>query len=95
MKSEADRDAVCEQFEHYMEQELMNGSVTLEELASLHGKSLVCFCAPKRCHGHSLEKGAAWAHHELYGGMASVSAKLSPESLQPDDVRGFPCKSTN
>ena len=43
-----------------------NGSVTREELAELHNKDLVCFCAPKPCHGHVLESAANWAYHELH-----------------------------
>lgn len=37
----------------------------IKALAALHGKNLVCFCAPKRCHGHILEEFAAWAHEHL------------------------------
>jgi hypothetical protein len=43
---DGDRDAVCDRFER----------VTLPhlDLAPLIGKDLVCFCAPKRCHGDSI-----------------------------------------
>ena len=37
----------------------------LNDLAALHGKDLVCFCAPCQCHGHTLEKAAEWASQTL------------------------------
>lgn len=42
------RDDVCDLFE---ERSLPN--LDVEEL---RGKTLVCFCAPERCHGHSIIK---------------------------------------
>ena len=62
---DGDRDAVCEQYEEYLAAQIDSGTVRIEELAALHGKDLVCFCAPKRCHGHILEYAAHWAHEEL------------------------------
>jgi len=43
---DGDRDDVCDRFE----------KVTLPhlDLAPLIGKDLVCYCAPKRCHGDSI-----------------------------------------
>jgi len=38
-----------------------SGRITIEQLASLHGKHLVCFCAPAACHGETLIEAAAWA----------------------------------
>ena len=35
--------------------------MSLEELASLHGKTLACHCAPLPCHGEVLARAAAWA----------------------------------
>lgn len=46
---------------------LKDGRVTLEELASLHGKDLVCHCKPKPCHADIIEAAAAWAHDVLHG----------------------------
>lgn len=40
------RDAVCDMFE-----QLVLPTLNLEPL---RGKDLVCFCAPKRCHGDSI-----------------------------------------
>ena len=65
MGQHGDRDAVCEKHEAYLKNQINNGEVSLEQLAALHGKSLVCFCAPLRCHGHTLERAAAWAVNQL------------------------------
>lgn len=45
-----DRDEVCDLFEK-------NILPTLD-LRPLRGRDLVCFCTPKRCHGHALLKAA-------------------------------------
>lgn len=59
------RDEVCEKHQAKLWADTQAGWVTLEQLASLHGKSLICHCAPRRCHGHTLKMAAAWAHAEL------------------------------
>jgi len=41
------------------------GEITDEQLAYLHGKKLVCFCAPAHCHGETLIEAAAKAHARL------------------------------
>ncbi|GEK52369.1 DUF4326 domain-containing protein [Vreelandella venusta] len=65
MLGEGTRDKVCEDYEQHLNQQIKSGEVTLTELAELDGKDLVCFCSPKRCHGHTLERAAAWAKQEL------------------------------
>lgn len=45
---DGDRDEVCEKFEKYTLPHL--------NISLLKGKDLVCFCAPKRCHGDSILK---------------------------------------
>lgn len=44
---------------------LRDGSVTVEELAALHGKTLGCWCHPQPCHGDVLVAAAAWAAAQL------------------------------
>lgn len=48
---DGDRDEVCDKYESMLLQntELLNLVKT-----QLRGKDLVCFCAPKRCHGDTL-----------------------------------------
>jgi hypothetical protein len=65
MNCEADRESVCEQYRVWLNENIKNGSITLEELAELAGKDLYCWCAPKRCHGNILAKAAFWAKMKL------------------------------
>ena len=65
MIKKSDRDDVIAKYNKYLKQQIVSGKFTLEELASLHNKDLICFCAPKQCHGHSLEKAALWAWNKL------------------------------
>lgn len=60
-----DRDEACDRHLAKLEDDVRNGVITLQELAALHGKDLVCFCAPLRCHGDNLTKAADWAVKEL------------------------------
>ena len=60
-----DRNAVCDQHAEYLKDQIRNGEVSLEQLANLKGKHLVCFCAPLRCHGDTLVKAAEWAAAKL------------------------------
>lgn len=50
-----DRDEVCDKFEVFL---LANPDLTKKVKRELKGKDLVCFCAPKRCHGDILLKVA-------------------------------------
>ena len=62
------RDEVCEKYNNYLKYSIRRGIFKIEELALLYGKDLVCFCAPERCHGHSLEKAIDWAHKKVNEG---------------------------
>ena len=53
MRSEADREDVCNQFELYA---LWRLRLEPDWLKPLKGKNLVCHCAPKRCHAEMLMK---------------------------------------
>ena len=65
MGKDGNRDDVCDEYKSWLWHRVQKEEVTLQELADLHGKDLVCFCAPLRCHGHELEKVAAWAVAKL------------------------------
>jgi hypothetical protein len=41
------------------------GEITVEQLAALHGKTLVCWCKPGPCHGDVLAAAAAWAKNRI------------------------------
>lgn len=60
-----DRNAVCDQHEQHLWNQIKSGAITLQQLAALDGKNLICFCAPARCHGDTLVRAAAWAVKEL------------------------------
>lgn len=51
MRSEEDRNLVCDQFEQYVRE---RPQLIARIKRELKGKDLVCFCAPKRCHGDLL-----------------------------------------
>lgn len=46
-----DRDEVCDKYESML---LTNPQLLARVKNELKGKDLVCFCAPKRCHGDTL-----------------------------------------
>lgn len=45
------RDACIDLFEQDLIERLIRGDTTEDELLELDGKTLGCWCAPKRCHG--------------------------------------------
>ena len=51
MSKDVSRDAVCDMFEKYVEQEPLLKQAIKDELK---GKNLICFCSPHRCHGDTL-----------------------------------------
>lgn len=62
---DGNRDTVCEKYRQYLWQQIRAGELDLKALAALDGKDLICFCAPQRCHGHTLIKAAAWAASQI------------------------------
>lgn len=59
MRSEADRDKVCDLFEAALLRKFERDPDTKRRLKeALRGKDLVCWCAPKRCHADILLKYA-------------------------------------
>lgn len=65
VRNEEDRSMVVQKYQSWLAQEIHQGRITREELAELHGKDLVCYCAPKLCHGHVLRAAILWAVKEL------------------------------
>jgi hypothetical protein len=60
------REQAVEQYRERLWQQLRDGTLTLEQLAALHGKTLACWCPqPGPCHGHVLAAAAAYAHKQL------------------------------
>lgn len=61
------RDEACDLYLTYMKGEIHSDRVTPEMLQTLHGKHLVCYCSPLRCHGESLVMLAKLANDYLNG----------------------------
>ena len=58
-----------------LKKKVRSGDITLEELAKLKGKTLVCWCKPKLCHGDVLRKAVIWAHKKLQGKQTKKKKK--------------------
>jgi hypothetical protein len=54
MQNESQRDFVCDQYEIYLNQQLRQHKLDLNDLEN--AKRLGCHCSPKRCHGDYLKK---------------------------------------
>lgn len=61
MYNEIQRDEVCEKYAQHLWNQIKSGEVSIADLLELDGKDLVCWCAPARCHGHTLLKAIEWA----------------------------------
>lgn len=56
------REQVIAGYRQYLWQLVHEGFINLRDLASLHGRDLICCCKPAACHGDVLEEAAEWAH---------------------------------
>lgn len=54
MTREAKRDEVCDKYELHIAARLVNGDIADADFREFDGKNLMCFCAPKRCHGDTV-----------------------------------------
>lgn len=61
MGKDGNRDQVITAHKEWLWGQIDQGAVSLEDLAALKGKDLVCFCAPLPCHGDTLAAAALWA----------------------------------
>jgi Domain of unknown function (DUF4326) len=62
---DGDRNQVIAKYRRWLWAEIKAGRIDLADLALLHGKTLGCWCAPKRCHGEVLARAASWAAERL------------------------------
>lgn len=58
---DGDRYEVIAKYRLHLWEQVKAGEVTTEDLAALHDRDLVCYCAPAPCHGDVLLRAAAWA----------------------------------
>jgi hypothetical protein len=61
----ASREEAIATYRRWLWAQIEAGRVDLAELASLRGKALGCWCAPRPCHGEVLERASAWAAEAL------------------------------
>ena len=67
-KRYGNRVQVVERYRQDLWRRIRSGDMPLEDLAALHGKTLACWCLPKRpCHAEVLARAAAWAAAKLAG----------------------------
>lgn len=71
---DGDRLAVIMRYKRYLWECLQDGRLTRDDLLSLQGKTLGCYCAPKPCHGHVLQCAIAWAARFTYHSSPSFQA---------------------
>lgn len=59
-----ERDRICNRYEVYLKARLIRDVRFMLRVRDLAGKTLVCFCKPKRCHGDALAAAADQLQHE-------------------------------
>ena len=59
------RELAVEKYKSYLWGKIKQKEITITDLAELYGKTLLCYCFPKKCHGFILEKAAEWAYIKL------------------------------
>ena len=57
MRADKDRDWACDRYEEYFNKRIETDPAFKREVLSLKGKTLFCWCAPKRCHADTI---ASW-----------------------------------
>lgn len=59
------REKAIELHREWLREQVRSGAISKNALASLHGKTLGCHCAPEPCHCDTLVKAAEWARKAL------------------------------
>lgn len=55
------REEAITRYRDWLWGQIGSGEITLDDLRSLHGKRLGCWCAPAPCHAEVLVRAAEWA----------------------------------
>ena len=58
------REEVIELYRKFLWSQVKLGLVTKDDLTSLRGRRLGCFCKPKACHGDVIVRAVEWALKE-------------------------------
>ena len=67
LTSEDKRDEVVELYRKHLWKQIKTGEITKEDLLELDGKTLGCFCKPKKCHGDVIASAVKWCKETNYG----------------------------
>lgn len=62
-------------FRDHLWKSLREGRITETQLLALEGKDLVCYCAPKPCHGHVVAKAVEWAVRRSQQGLTGTAVE--------------------
>ena len=62
---ETSRSDAIERFRQKLWADIQADEISLEDLAALDDKPLLCHCAPRDCHGDVLAAAAAWAAKQI------------------------------
>ena len=58
---DGNREQVIAKYRQWLWSQIQAGKITKPMLRQLHGKDLVCWCAPLPCHGDVLAKAVEWS----------------------------------
>lgn len=64
---DGDRAEVVAKYRAWLWERIRTDAVFTAQVRSLHGRDLVCCCAPLACHGDVLEAAAAWLAERFPG----------------------------
>lgn len=56
-----ERDKVCDAHDVQLTHQILSGEILITDLLALEGKTLGCWCVPKRCHGTNIIRRVLWA----------------------------------
>lgn len=59
------REKAIEKYKNWLWNEIKIGHITIQELANMKGRDLVCYCSPQGCHGDVLLKAIEWADSKV------------------------------
>lgn len=60
MSSSRSREQVIQDYRLQLSSQLKSGEITSEDILSLSGKRLACFCKPQDCHGDIIVNSFNW-----------------------------------
>ena len=75
---------VIERYRKWLWGEIRTGRITVNDLLALRGKDLLCWCAPRPCHGEVVERAVQWAAQRVAPAPAAVAQP--PMAQQSIDV---------